>query len=235
MSVAFRALMRTLLAGVALLSIVRTASAVPITYTEKIEDLNYGSFFDMTDFSRDLTRTRSFGDATSSEVVTDDATIVSENALTDNWGFSTFLPFGWRHVFAPLYPVNSFIQAKLTLDVIGVESDLPDIVFVGFFPIGVLTAGGMDTQSTSVFSTAGWPDPDALISFVLSGGQADFFVVPLLFDFMSIRSSTLEVTYDTTSLTIAEVPEPATAMLLLTGLAVFGGRRLARRLPVRVS
>jgi hypothetical protein len=67
------------------------------------------------------------------------------------------------------------------------------------------------------------PDPNFLLSLVLADGRLHVEVLPLLLDFVTIRSATAEVTYEA-----AAVPEPATAVLLLSGLAVGGWRRFHR-------
>ena len=201
------------------------AAAAPVTYTEQIEDLNFFTFLDLFDTTRDLTRTRSLGDGTS-VVETDDATIVSENVLSDNWGISTaVVPMTWQHIFAPLTGVDTFLYGKLTIEMIGVDADFPDFLFVEFFPVAALTVGGMDTLSTTIVSTDGIPDPNALITLILADGKLDVMAWPLLLDFMTIRSSTVEVTYEP-----VPVPEPATAVLLLGGLAAGAWRRRRARI-----
>jgi hypothetical protein len=223
MSNKFRRSMYTLLAGVLFLAAARPAAAETITYTETIADSSYATLFDLFDLTRDLTRTRTFGDG-SIQVETDDATIISENALSDTWGFSTFFPMVWTHIF-PLDPsATTFLHASLTLDVIGVDSGLPDIVFVDFFPVGALTPGATDVQSTTYLSTDGLADPNSAIAFFLADGQLNVIILPLILDFMTIRSSTLEVTYDADP-----VPEPTTAVLLMSGLAIAEGRRRRHR------
>ena len=199
----------------------RPASASIVTYTETITDQSFFTIFDLFDVSRDLTRTRTSNGTTQTE--TDDATIVSENVLSENWGLSTFAEFNWNHLFSLDPPVGTFLHGSLTLDVIGADATLPDIVFVEFFPVGALTPGGTDVQSTTYFSTDGVGDPNLLLSLVLADGQIHVGVLPLFPDVVTIRSSTAEVTYEA-----AEVPEPATAVLLLSGLAMGGWRRLHR-------
>jgi hypothetical protein len=214
-----------LLAAVILLgAATRPASASTITYTETIEDANYFTLFDIFDGSRDLTRTRTSDGVI--QIETDDATIVSENALSENWGLSTFLPFSWTHVFALDPAATTFLQGSLALEVIGVDGELGDPVYIEFTYVGNLTPGGTDIQSTTYFSTDGLADPNALLSVVLADGQVQLSVLPLLLDFMTIRSSTASVTYEAADNGPAEVPEPATAVLLLSGLAAGGWRRL---------
>jgi len=181
------------------------------------------TFIDLFDVSRDLTRTQTLGNGTVN-IETDDATIVTENALSENWGMSTFGLFNWTHLFTFDPPVGTFVRGSLTLDVIGVDPTLPEIVFVEFFPIGALNPGGPDVQSTTVFSTDGVGDPNLLLSLVLADGQMHVAVLPLLLDVVTIRSSTATIEYDA-----AVVPEPASAVLLLSGLAAGGWRRYRSR------
>jgi hypothetical protein len=220
-------LLRSLFVGVALVASALPAAAVPITYSERIEDLNYATFLDLFDTTRDLTRTRTSGGP--ADIEADDPTIVGENLLSENWGFSTFIPMSWQHVFPSGSAVDTYLQGKLTIEMIGVDADLPDFVFVDFFPVGILNVGGMDMPSTTILSTDGLPDPDALISFFLADGRLDVAILPLLFDLMTIRSSTLEVTYEPNTLEPTAVPEPATGLLLLGGVAAGAWRRRQAR------
>jgi hypothetical protein len=73
-------------------------------------------------------------------------------------------------------------------------------------------------------------DPDALISFILADGRLDVGMWPLVLDFMTIRSSTLEVTYEPVTAEPTAVPEPTTAVLLLGGLAAGAWRRRRARI-----
>jgi hypothetical protein len=207
----------------AVLAAAQPAAAAPITYSEKIEDHNFLTIFDLLDATRNLTRTRTLG-GDPPVVETDDATIVSENVLSDNWGMSTALvTIKWQHVFPSAIAVDTYLQAKLTLEMIGVDAAVPDSVFVEFFNVGPLNAGGTDTQSTTTFSTDGLPDPNAVISFFLADGKLDVMAWPLALDFMTIRSSTFEVTFEPVA-----VPEPTTAVLILSGVAAGAWRRRKR-------
>lgn len=213
------AAMYALLVGAALFAVPYPAAAAPITYSETIEDLTFTTLFDLFDGARDLTRTRTSDGVT--DIETDDATIVSENVLSDNWGFTTALvPITWSHVFDPPSGVETYLEATLTLNVIGVDADFPDVLFVEFFPVGTLTVGGTDTESTTTVSTAGLVDPNGLLTFILSDGKVDVMAWPLLLDFMTIRSSTLEVVYEPVA-----IPEPTSAVLLLSGLVAGAWRR----------
>jgi hypothetical protein len=223
MKARFQVAMCALFASVAVLATSQPAAAAPVTYTEKIEDVSVlFTILDFLDIERDLTRTRTLGDGTV-DMETDDATIVADHTLSANWGYSTAEGFSWSHQFFFEPPAGEFIEARLILDVVGVHGDLPDFVFVEGFPVGVLTHGGFDVQSTTLLTTLGFPDPDALISFVVSDGRVDVGVLPVLFDFMTIRASTVEVIYEPTA-----VPEPTTAVLLMSGAAVGMWRRSRR-------
>ena len=216
-----------LAAGVLLFAADRPAAATPVTYTETIEDLNFTTFVDLFDFSRDLTRTRNSGSGPA-QIETDDATIVGEHVLSDNWGFSTFAPFSWDHLFPLDPPAATFTHGSLTLNVIGNEGDLADLVFVEAFPVGALTPGAVDVESTTTFSTDPFGDPDFILKLILADGRLHVEVLPLLLDFMTIRASTVEVTYEP-QLEVQEVPEPATAVLIVSGLAAGGWRRYRSR------
>jgi PEP-CTERM motif len=219
-------IIRSVFVGVVVLASALPVAAAPITYTERIEDLNYATFLDLFDATRNLTRTRTSGGP--ADVETDDPTIVSEHLLSDNWGFSTGAAMTWQHLFPAISEVDTYLQGKLTIEMIGVDADLPDLVFVESFFVGALLVGGMDTQSTTTFSTDGLPDPDGLISLFLADGKLDVGVLPLIFDHMTIRSSTLEVTYEPFDQRTT-VPEPTTAVLLLSGAAVGAWRRRQAR------
>jgi len=210
-----------LAAGVLLFASVRPVAAATITYTETIEDLNFATLLDLFDFTRDLTRTRDFGTGVV-DVETNDATIAAENSLSDNWGVTTASTWTWTHLFPLDPPALTFLHGSITLNVIGVDGGIGDFVFLEGVNVGVLTPGGTDVQSTTYFSTDGVGDPDFLIRTVLTDGQLSVSVVPLLFDFMTIRSSIAEVTYEA-------VPEPATMVMIVSGLAVGGWRRYRSR------
>jgi len=228
MSSKFWISVRVLFVGVLLLALSRPAAASTVTYTETIEDLNFATFFDLFDFTRDLTRTRTLGDGTV-QVETDDATIVSENALSDNWGLSTFTAIGWNHLYDFVPPVEIFLRGSVTLNVIGVDPSTSHPVFIEFFPVGDLTPGGTDVESTTTFSTDGLADPNFVLSLELADNALHVEIFPLLADVLTIRSSTAELTYTARDEGITAVPEPASAVLLLSGLAAGGWRRYRSR------
>jgi len=215
-----------LAAGALFLAPAPPAQAAVLTYTETIEDISVAPIFDFFDPNRDLRRTRTLGNGT--VLVEDtDAIIVAENAVTDNWGFSTFSPFSLNHIFPP-DPVTSFLSATLTLEVFGAEGSLGDLVFVDFpFPLGVLSAAGDNASATTTLTTDIIGNPDIvnfLLGLFLADSTLSVGVLPLLFDFMSIHSSTLSVTYEA-----PPVPEPATGLLMLASLFALGGRSFIRR------
>ena len=181
-------------------------------YSERIEDVGL--------IGRNLTRTRTLGDGTVL-VETNDATIVAENLVSENWGMSTLDPFGWSHLFVFDPAVGTFLQGTLTLEVIGVQNDF-DLVFVETFLVGTLTQGGPGVTSTTLLSTAGLPDPAGVLSTFLADLKLDASVDPTLLDFVMIKSSTVEVSY-------VPVPEPATLLLVSGGFVAGGWRRYRNR------
>lgn len=183
-----------------------------VIYREKIEDL--------FDIGRNLTRTRTLGDGTVL-VETDDAAIVAENLLSDNWGMLTLDEFSWSHLFVFEPPVGTFLQGTLTLEVIGVQNQV-NLVFVESFLVGTLTPGGPGIPSTTLLTTAGLPDPAGVLSTFLADLKLDASVEPVLLDFVTIKSSTVEVSY-------VPVPEPATMLLVSGGLVAGGWRRYRNR------
>jgi hypothetical protein len=214
-----------LTAGALFLAPSPSAHAAVLTYTETIEDISVAPILDFFDPNRDLLRTRTLGNGIVL-VEDDDAAIVSENAVTDSWGVSTFAPFSLNHIFVA-DSVTSFISATLTLEVFGAEGSLGDLVFVDFpFPLGILNAAGDNAPATTTLTTDIIGNPDIvnfLLGLFLADSTLSVGVVPLLFDFMSIHSSTLSVTYE------APVPEPAMGLLTLASLFALGGRGLIRR------
>jgi hypothetical protein len=226
MSKGFRSFSPALLAVLVLL--IAAPASADVIYRERIEDASFTTFLDLFDGVRSLTRTRTLGDGTVL-VETDDATIVAENLLTDNWGLSTANAFNWSHLFVFDPPVGTFLQGTLTLEVIGAQQNAQggqvDLVFVESFIVGVLSPGGVDTPSTTLLTTAGLPDPTGVLATFLADLRLDVGVLPLplFLDFMTIKSSTVEVSY-------VPVPEPATMWLVTGGLAVGGWRRYRSRL-----
>jgi hypothetical protein len=216
---------RAVLVAAMLLLAVSGVHAAPVTYTEVIADVSDAPLFDFFDITRDLRRTRTLG---SGAVFTEDvdATIIAENQVGD-LGFGTFLPIFWTHTFVDAPAVATFLSASLTLEVFGAD-DFPDFVLIELLPLGLLTPAGINGFSiSSVSSDLIGGDPaltDFLLALVLSDGVVSVGAVPLLFDFLSIKSSTLSVTYQPTS-----IPEPSTALLVLGGLVAAGRRHVRRR------
>ena len=226
-----------LAASALFLAPVTPARAAVFTYSETISDsnnlLNCVPMIvscDLLDLGRDLSRTRKLGDGTVL-VENDDAVIASENSVSDTWGVSTFLPFALNHIFVA-DPVTSFISATLTLEVYGAEASLGDLVFVDFpFPLGVLNANGDNAPSTTTLTSDIIGDQDLvnfLLGLMLTDKTVMVGVLPLLFDVMSIHSSTLTVTYEGPVPQGVEVPEPVSGLLMLTSLFALGGRSVMR-------
>jgi hypothetical protein len=219
--------LRAALAGAAVIVSPQLAAAAPVTYTQVIEDLDHPlSFLDVFDGARDLRRTQTLGDGSVS-VEDNDATIAGQNALSANFGLSTSSPISWTHTFTFVPPAMTFLQGTLTLDVVGSNPGLfggNDPVTVETFFVGTLVPGGTATESVTSFST----NVDAVIRTLLTDNLLSVTITPnlgsgLLADFMSIRSSTVEVTYEPIQSTA--VPEPGALALLGGGLVLFAWSR----------
>jgi hypothetical protein len=232
---AFHTVFAILIAGLLVCASSRPAAASTVTYTETIEDLSHTTLLDFFDDTRVLRRTRTFGDGTS-QAVTSNALIATQNSLSDNWGLSTFGATTWVHQFAPTlapYGPAPFLHGSLTLDVIGVNPLIFDIVFLEGLPIGLLTPGGFDVETSSLFTTTGLPADfvNSLIAGAVADGQVSVGILPFILDAYTIRASTLEITYEAlvNTTTDTSMPEPGTMVLLATGLAAARGWRNRRR------
>jgi len=120
-------------------------------------------------------------------------------------------------------PIYAFVHGSLTLEVIGVDG--AHLVFAEVFPLAFSRPARLTRNRRASFSTDGFGDPNGLLSFVLADGKIHVEVLPLFLDCMTTRSSTAEVTYET-----AAVPEPASAVLLLSGLSAAGRAGIAHDL-----
>lgn len=191
---------------------VAPASAASYTYTELIEDTIDNDI--IAAFFNDLQRTRTLT-GSPNEVEGNDATITAENSLSANWGFVTIDPFSWSHTFNPSVAPSTITSAKLELTVFTLLGLPFSTVSLDLTPAGVLNGGFFSFSNTNLGVNAA----------LLGDGLLNVRVVPVL-DVLLIKSSKLTVEYDTD---LADIPEPTSVVLLLTGVAAMGRRRLRGR------
>jgi hypothetical protein len=212
-------LFRFTVATIATLLIAGSSSAITITASETITD---PAPFELTD--RNLSRIRQ-SDAGIFLIEGDEATIVSENSVSDSFGILNTTDVSYQHNLQWLDPaVDSYQNATLSITAFGnLAGD--DIVIADTFQLGSLTNGTLATLffSNSTFSSS---NPVQLNALLLDGvlnvsidknNGAGFFGSLNAF---SVFNSSLTVQY-------TPVPEPLSMSLLAAGL--LGGARLRKR------
>jgi hypothetical protein len=218
-----------------------------ITYEEILEDLNDPLVF--VDFLQNLQRTRTLGDGSPPEIEGNNRLIRVQNNVSPSFGRWGTDEVTYSHVFHSVGEVDSFLLASLEIRAASVsptpqEGVPPPDFFELLFGIGIpddpvvvdgqligyLTPGHPLQTTTFQYSTG----DTALIELLLENDRINVSITPLgpgpilegNGDKVSVRSSTLRVTYQTGS-----APEPGTGLLFSGGLLAAG---LARKRQARL-
>lgn len=217
-----------------------------ITYEEILRDLNDPLVF--LDVLQNLQRTRTLGDGSPPQVTDNNLLIKLQNEVSDSFGRWVAEPITYTHVFDSVGSVDSFTLLSLTIEAASVSpnpgegfppdsielllgiGDPDDPVEAEGELLGFLTPGNPIAQTVFEFSTG----DTAWIGLVLANNRLAITITPsgpgsigeADGDKISVRSSTLRVTYQTGS-----VPEPGTGLLFLGGLLAAG---LARKRQARL-
>lgn len=204
------------------------------------------SFFSTcTTDSVDLSRDR-FSSGTGLGTTTLDSTIISENSVNGDFGRFNANTVSYVHDLNFLSPaVGSYLTATLTITAWGVNCTRNEVTFLcnpddtvsaDSIILGYLVDHGLfdTTFSTTMLTTTVFGNlsllaslgPDNTLSIVIDKNDPPGSVFG---DRMEIRSSRLDVTYDAVAEPVTPVPEPATMLLVGTGLVGAGARGWRKR------